>query len=88
MNPDVTLLDEVLSETDLPRAPDCEAAVEPQSGVGVLAVPPGATVDQIPVREIFLVRLLPSTPPSPPPPAADLRQEASELCTEIPVPVL
>ena len=82
MNPDVTLLDEVLPETDLARAPDCEAAVEPQSGVGVLAVPPGAAVDQIPVGEIFLVRLLP------PPPTADLRQEASELCTEIPVPVL
>ena len=83
MNPDVTLLDEVLPETDLTGAPDCEAAVEPQGGVGVLAVPPGAAVDQIPVREIFLVRLFP-----PPPPPADLRQDASELCMETPVPVL
>ena len=58
VNPDVTLLDEVLPEADLAGAPDCEAAVETQGGVSVLTVPPGAAVDQIPVRETLLVRLL------------------------------
>ena len=83
MKPDVTLLHEVLPETDLAGAPDCEAAVETQGGVSVLTVPPGAAVDQIPGREILLVRLSPF-----PLPRADLRQEASELCMETPVPVL
>merc|ERR1719219_857566 len=49
VKPDVTLLHEVLPETDLAGAPDCEAAEEPQGGVGVLTVPPGTAVDQVPV---------------------------------------
>ena len=46
MNPHVALLHQVLPETDLAGAPDCEAAVETQGGVSVLTVPPGAAVDQ------------------------------------------
>ena len=57
MDPDVALLDQVLPEADLAGAPDCEAAVEAQGGVSVLTVPPGAAVDQIPVRQPLLVRL-------------------------------
>ena len=63
MKPDVTLLHEVLPETDLAGAPDCEAAEEPQGGVGVLTVPPGTAVDQVPAGETLLVRLPPSPPP-------------------------
>ena len=58
VNPHVTLFDQVLPEADLAGAPDCDAAEESQGGVRVLAVPPGTAVDQVPVRETLLVRLL------------------------------
>ena len=56
MKPDVTLLHEVLPETDLAGAPDCEATEESQGGVRVLTVPPGTAVDQVPAGETLLVR--------------------------------